>query len=173
MLRKNNARNHEIWAEKQWIIALLLRFWLSLGSYQGKCLLQSYYYLDCYSQAFPIRFDLILKLILSFDYETKVIPRQDRSWLCSHGLSSGRILETKNPPLYQSMSRLSKFIIQNAMFYWCLLYKIEWFIDFSAINKIDNLTSVIIYEYLTCVDYRETHYSLLLYFCGAIGLFFI
>ena len=29
-----------------------------------------------------------------------------------------------------------------------LLYKIEGFIDFSATNKIDNLT---------CVDYHETH----------------
>ena len=29
-----------------------------------------------------------------------------------------------------------------------LLYNIEWFIDFSATNKIDNLT---------CVDYHETH----------------
>ena len=38
-----------------------------------------------------------------------------------------------------------------------LLYKIEWFIDFSAINKIDNLTYVIIHDNLTCVDYHETH----------------
>ena len=38
-----------------------------------------------------------------------------------------------------------------------LLYKIEWFIDFSATNKIDNLTCVIIYDNLTCVDYHETH----------------
>ena len=44
-----------------------------------------------------------------------------------------------------------------------LLYKIKWFIDFSATNKIANLT---------CVDYHETHESLLLYFCGAIGLVF-
>ena len=33
-----------------------------------------------------------------------------------------------------------------------LLYKIEWFIDFSATNKIDNRTCVIIYDNLTCVD---------------------
>ena len=43
------------------------------------------------------------------------------------------------------------------------LFKIEWFIDFPATNKIDNLT---------CVDYHETHYSILFYFCGAIGVFF-
>ena len=46
------------------------------------------------------------------------------------------------------------------------------FIDFSATNKIDNLTCVIIHDNLTCVDYPETHYSILLYFCGAIGLLF-
>ena len=33
----------------------------------------------------------------------------------------------------------------------------EWFIDFSATNKIDNLTCVIIHDNLTCVDYHETH----------------
>ena len=47
-----------------------------------------------------------------------------------------------------------------------LLYKIEWFIDFFATNKIynltcviihDNLTRVIIHDNLTCVDYHETH----------------
>ena len=38
-----------------------------------------------------------------------------------------------------------------------LLYKIEWFIDFSTINKIDNLTCVIIHDNLTCVDYHEMH----------------
>ena len=38
-----------------------------------------------------------------------------------------------------------------------LLYKIEWFIDFSATNKIVDLTCVIIHENLTFVDYHETH----------------
>ena len=38
-----------------------------------------------------------------------------------------------------------------------LLYKIEWFIDFSATNNIDNLTCVIIHDNLTCVDHHETH----------------
>ena len=42
--------------------------------------------------------------------------------------------------------------------------KMQYFIDFFATNKIDNLT---------CVDYHETHQSILLYFCGAIGLFFL
>ena len=35
--------------------------------------------------------------------------------------------------------------------------KQDWFIDFSAINKIDNLICVIIHDNLTCVDYHETH----------------
>ena len=48
----------------------------------------------------------------------------------------------------------------------------ESFTDFPATSKIDYLTYVIIYD-LTCVDYHETHWCLLLYFCGAIGLFFI
>ena len=38
----------------------------------------------------------------------------------------------------------------------------ECFIDFSTTKKVHNLT---------CVDYRETHLSLQLYFCGAIRLF--
>ena len=38
-----------------------------------------------------------------------------------------------------------------------MYYKIELFIDFSVTNKIDNLTCVIIHDYLTCVDYNETH----------------
>ena len=41
--------------------------------------------------------------------------------------------------------------------YLLLLYKIEWFIDFFATNKIENLTCVIIHDNLTCVDYHETH----------------
>ena len=50
----------------------------------------------------------------------------------------------------------------------------------SATNKIDNLICVIIHDNLicviihdnlTCVDYHEAHWRLLLYFCGAIGLF--
>ena len=40
------------------------------------------------------------------------------------------------------------------------------------IKLIDNLTCVIIHDNLTCVDYHDMHQSLLLYFCGAIGLFF-
>ena len=32
--------------------------------------------------------------------------------------------------------------------YYLLLYKVKWYVGFSAINKIDNLTGV---------DYRETH----------------
>ena len=38
-----------------------------------------------------------------------------------------------------------------------MYYKIEWFIDFSATNKIDNLAYVIIHDNVTCVDYNETH----------------
>ena len=38
-----------------------------------------------------------------------------------------------------------------------LLCKIKCFIGFSATNKIDNLTCVIIHDNLTCVDYYETH----------------
>ena len=48
----------------------------------------------------------------------------------------------------------------------------EWFIDFSVTNKIDNLTCAIIHNNLTCADYHETHLRLLLYFCGAIAYFF-
>ena len=48
-------------------------------------------------------------------------------------------------------------VLFSAIKYLSLLYKIEWFIDFSAINKIDNLTCVIIRDNLTCVDYREMH----------------
>ena len=54
-----------------------------------------------------------------------------------------------------------------------LLYKIECFIDVSATNKIDNLTCVIIHDNLRCVDYHETHWSLLLYFCGMMWLVFL
>ena len=37
-------------------------------------------------------------------------------------------------------------------------FKIEhWFIDFSATNKIDYLTCVIIHDNLTCVHYHEMH----------------
>ena len=43
------------------------------------------------------------------------------------------------------------------MYYCIVLYKIEWFIDFSTTNRIDNLTCVIIHDNLTCVDYHETH----------------
>ena len=32
------------------------------------------------------------------------------------------------------------------MYFYSLLYKIEWFIDFFATNNIDNLTCVIIHE---------------------------
>ena len=39
-----------------------------------------------------------------------------------------------------------------------LLYKVEWFIDFSATNRIDSLASAIVHVKLTCVDYHETHY---------------
>ena len=35
-----------------------------------------------------------------------------------------------------------------------LYYKVEWF-DFSATNKIDNLTCVIFHDNLMCVDYHE------------------
>ena len=38
-----------------------------------------------------------------------------------------------------------------------LLYNIEYFIDFVTINKIDNLTCVIIHDNYICVDYHETH----------------
>ena len=55
--------------------------------------------------------------------------------------------------------------------YFTLLYKIKWFIEFSATSKIDNLTWDFMgfHGNLTCVDYHET---LLLYFCGIIGLLF-
>ena len=48
------------------------------------------------------------------------------------------------------------FCIQSYNYIF-LLYKLEWFIDFSATNKIDNLTCVIIHDNLTCVDDHETH----------------
>ena len=38
-----------------------------------------------------------------------------------------------------------------------LLFKIEYYIDFSTTNKIDNLTGVIIHVNLTFVNYHETH----------------
>ena len=38
--------------------------------------------------------------------------------------------------------------------YRYILYKMESFIDFSAINKSDNLTCAIIYDNCTCDDYR-------------------
>ena len=49
----------------------------------------------------------------------------------------------------------------------------QCFINISATIKIDNLTCVIIHDNLTCVDYHKMHWSLLLYFCGAIGLLFL
>ena len=54
------------------------------------------------------------------------------------------------------------------IYYKYLLYKIERFVDFSAIIKIDKLTCVIIHDKLTCViihdnltcvDYHEAHYE--------------
>ena len=51
-------------------------------------------------------------------------------------------------------------MIYSAYIYCILLYKIEWLtIDFSTINKIDNLTCVIIHDNVICVDYHEIHYS--------------
>ena len=51
----------------------------------------------------------------------------------------------------------SNSYLQINFVYYFLLYKIECFIDFSATNKINNLTCVIIHDNLTCVNYHETH----------------
>ena len=63
--------------------------------------------------------------------------------------------------------------IDSILNYDILWYKIEWFVDFSATNNIDNLTTtcVIIHDNLTCVDYHETIRVYCSYICGARGLF--
>ena len=45
-------------------------------------------------------------------------------------------------PNTQDAARISNFSACS----YVLLYKIKWFIDFSATNKIDNLTCVIIHD---------------------------
>ena len=52
-----------------------------------------------------------------------------------------------------------------------LLYKIEWFIDFSATNKIDNLACVIIREIShVSIIMRRTVLEYIALFLWAIGL---
>ena len=51
----------------------------------------------------------------------------------------------------------TEFMKMAATCYSFLLYKIEWFIEFFATNKIDNLACVITHDNLTIVDYHETH----------------
>ena len=46
-------------------------------------------------------------------------------------------------------------------------------ISFPPLTRIHNLTSVIVHDKLTCVDYHETHYRVYCSILGAIGLLFL